>query len=217
MYCLVWAGKDKIVSGSRDWSIKLWDLSKPKSESPLVLTKTQHEGSVLCLRVSPDMSFIVSGSSDATCLIWSLPDFTPKKRLEGHTGGVLDVCVLDNYIVSSSRDTTIRVWDMSGREVRRLVGHSGPVNALGSHEDRVVSASGDATIKLWNIVTGDCLRTFTGHTRGLACVKFDGALIYSGGQDNKLKVWDSKTGECVSTLSGHSDLIRTIDSFEVKY
>lgn len=217
VYCLVWAGKDQIVSGSRDWSIKLWDLSKPKSESPLVLTKTQHEGSVLCLRVSPDMSFIVSGSSDATCLIWSLPDFTPKQRLEGHTGGVLDVCVLDNYIVSSSRDTTIRVWDMSGREVRRLVGHSGPVNALGSHEDRVVSASGDATIKLWNIVTGDCLRTFTGHTRGLACVKFDGALIYSGGQDNKLKVWDSKTGECVSTLSGHSDLIRTIDSFEVKY
>jgi WD40 repeat protein len=216
VYCLVWVGKNRIVSGSRDRSIKLWDLEQESSSC--ILTKVHHEGSVLCLRVSTDMSFLVSGSSDTTCLIWSLPDFTPQNRLTGHSGGVLDVCIIGNSIVSSSRDASIRVWDrLTGNELRRLVGHAGPVNALGSHQGRVVSASGDTTLKLWDIETGDCLKTFVGHTRGLACVRFDGKYIYSGGQDNKLKVWDVNTGKCVSTLAGHSDLIRTIDSFEVKY
>lgn len=216
VYCLVWVGNNRIVSGSRDRSIKLWNLDE-KKESSLVLTKTEHEGSVLCLRVSEDLSFLVSGSSDTTCLVWSLPDFTPQKRLSGHSGGVLDVCIIGNLVVSSSRDATIRVWNrITGNELRRLVGHAGPVNALGSHQGRVVSASGDTTLKLWDIETGNCLRTFVGHTRGLACVRFDGELIYSGGQDNKLKVWDVNTGKCISTLAGHSDLIRTIDSFEDK-
>ncbi|KAI9266319.1 WD40-repeat-containing domain protein [Helicostylum pulchrum] len=217
VYCLVWVGKNMIVSGSRDRSIKLWDLGQQTKQSSLVLTKTNHEGSVLCLRVSSDMSFLVSGSSDTTCLIWSLPDLLPQKRLAGHSGGVLDVCVIGDTIISSSRDATIRVWDrFTGNEIRRLVGHAGPVNALGSHEGRVVSASGDSTLKLWDIETGNCLKTFAGHTRGLACVRFDGQFIYSGGQDNKLKVWDVDSGKCISTLAGHSDLIRTIDSFEDK-
>lgn len=215
VYCLAWVGNNRIVSGSRDRSIKLWDLDE-KRETSLVLTKTHHEGSVLCLRVSEDQLFLVSGSSDATCLIWSLPDFTPQKRLTGHSGGVLDVCIIGDLVVSSSRDATIRVWDrVTGNELRRLVGHAGPVNALGSYQGRVVSASGDTTLKLWDIETGNCLRTFVGHTRGLACVRFDGEFVYSGGQDNKLKVWNANTGKCVSTLAGHSDLIRTIDSFEV--
>lgn len=215
VYCLVWVGNNKVVSGSRDRSIKLWNLNEKKGSS-LVLTKTGHEGSVLCLRVSADMSFLVSGSSDATCLIWSLPDFSPQRRLAGHSGGVLDVCIIGSTIISSSRDATIRVWDKnSGNEIRRLIGHAGPVNALGSHGGRVVSASGDTTLKLWDIETGNCLRTFAGHTRGLACVRFDGQFIYSGGQDNKLKIWDAESGKCISTLAGHSDLIRTIDSFEV--
>ena len=80
----------------------------------------------------------------------------------------------------------------------------------------MVSASGDTTIKLWDVETGQCLKTFNGHTRGLACVKLEGNIIYSGGQDNKLKIWDVHTGKCISSLSGHSDLIRTIDSFEVR-
>ncbi|KAL9540214.1 hypothetical protein MBANPS3_009811 [Mucor bainieri] len=213
VYCLVWVGPNLVVSGSRDRSIKLWNLAN--QQNALVLTKTNHDGSVLCLRASSDMTWLVSGSSDSTCLIWSLPDLEPQNRLIGHAGGVLDVCIVGDMIVSSSRDATIRVWDRHrGTELKRLVGHAGPVNALGSHGGLVVSASGDTTLKLWDIETGNCLKTFSGHTRGLACVRFDGNLIYSGGQDNKLKVWDVASGKCISTLTGHSDLIRTIDSFQ---
>ncbi|KAF7727706.1 hypothetical protein EC973_007262 [Apophysomyces ossiformis] len=208
VYCLAWVGPHHIVSGSRDKTIKLWDLRKP---GHCIKTERQHQGSVLCLHATD--RYLISGSSDTTCLIWSLPDCRPLRRLEGHTGGVLDLCVVDGWIVTSSRDSTIRVWDQeSGQEQRRLVGHSGPVNALEAYGSKVISASGDTTLKLWDVATGQCLRTFVGHTRGLACVKYNGKWIYSGGQDG-IRVWDAETGECLITLGGHTDLIRTIDCY----
>jgi WD40 repeat protein len=36
----------------------------------------------------------------------------------------------------------------------------------------VVSASGDGTMILWDIETGNRVRTFVGHDKGLACVEF---------------------------------------------
>ncbi|KAI8384692.1 WD40-repeat-containing domain protein [Radiomyces spectabilis] len=215
IYCLVWVGPNLIVSGSRDRSIKMWDLSMGK-QGECLLTRTHHQGSVLCLRVSEDRTFMVSGSSDATCLVWSLPDLLPGLRLQGHNGGVLDICIIHDRIISSSRDGIIRVWNKQGIETQRLVGHTGPVNALEAQGNQIVSASGDTTLKLWDIETGQCLRTFEGHTRGLACVRFHGNRIYSGGQDSKLKIWDANTGQCLATLTGHADLIRTVDCFEVK-
>ncbi|KAI9283335.1 WD40-repeat-containing domain protein [Sporodiniella umbellata] len=210
IYCLVWWGQHQIISGSRDRSIKCWDLN---AAEPLQITKTHHEGSVLCLRMATDGSFLVSGSSDATCLVWSLPALEPQQRLRGHTGGVLDICLVQDHIVSSSRDNTIRVWHRStGEEIRRLVGHAGPVNALAAQGAHVVSASGDTTVRLWDLASGQCLKTFHGHTRGLACVKLEGHFVYSGGQDNKLKVWDIRSGQCVASMAGHTDLIRTIDT-----
>lgn len=36
----------------------------------------------------------------------------------------------------------------------------------------MVSASGDGKMILWDIYSGDKLRTFEGHDRGLACIDF---------------------------------------------
>ncbi|KAI8337030.1 WD40-repeat-containing domain protein [Chlamydoabsidia padenii] len=214
VYCLAWINPHQVLSGSRDQTIKLWDVDQRKC----LVTRQHHLGSVLCLATAG--SFFVSGSSDSTLACWSLPDMVCDKVLQGHTGGVLDVCVVaDAWIVSSSRDTTLRVWELkTGRARFRLVGHQGPVNALDhvKHSTLVLSASGDTTLKLWDVVTGDCLRTFVGHDRGLACVRFDPFLrsIISGGQDGTIKVWDFESTECLQTMTGHTDLVRTVDTYQ---
>jgi F-box and WD-40 domain protein 1/11 len=66
------------------------------------------------------------------------------------------------------------------------------VNAIGLVGDRLVSASGDTMIKMWDVRTGRCLREFAGHTRGLACVKYDGTKIVSGSSDKMIKVWEAE-------------------------
>ncbi len=73
----------------------------------------------------------------------------------------------------SSKDALIRVWDRETLELRStLRGHEGPVNAVGLQGNRVVSASGDGKMILWDVASGERLRTFEGHDRGLACIEF---------------------------------------------
>ena len=145
----------KIITGSRDQTIKVWDihtaaciktLGYGHTETPTALvpapgnaiagartssisTAEHHSASVLCLQF--DDEILVSGSSDHTCIIWSLPSYTPLQRLRHHTAGVLDVCFDKKHIVTCSKDTTICVWDRkTGGLLRQFTGHCGPVNAV---------------------------------------------------------------------------------------
>lgn len=215
VYCIV-RYQDYLISGSRDTSIKVWDLRT----NECIATRSFHMGSVLCLRVSNLSSWMVSGSSDSTCVIWQdLPNLKVVAQLRGHTSGVLDVCIVqDTWIVSASRDGSVRVWDkQSGKEVRQLLGHRGPVNALQEYRsNQVVTASGDCTLKLWDVVTGKCIRTFEGHTQGLACARVDGRYLYSGGLDTFLRIWDIETGACLSTMDAHDQLVRTVHCHRVR-
>lgn len=228
---------EKIITGSRDQTIKVWDIhtgicirtlghgrSHSHDLSSLIpvpgngiagarssSTFEYHRASVLCLQF--DDEILVSGSSDFTCIIWSLPSYTPIKRLRHHTAGVLDVCFDKKHIVSCSKDTTICVWDRkTGTLLRLLTGHCGPVNAIAIRGNLIVSASGDALIKLWSIDTGKCIRDFVGHNRGLACVQFseDARTIVSGGNDEDIRMWDARSGECLRTMTGHKQLVRTL-------
>lgn len=85
------------------------------------------------------------------------------------------VLVLDAYSTwyCSSKDAVICVWNRQTQALHRtLRGHEGPVNAVGLEGGKVVSASGDGKMILWDIESGERLRTFEGHDRGLACIEF---------------------------------------------
>ncbi|KAJ1990048.1 hypothetical protein GGI25_002347 [Coemansia spiralis] len=204
VYC-VQCDHDKIVTGSRDRTVKVWDSQTLEC----LRTFTGHDASVLCLKY--DETTIVTGSSDATVIVWDWETGGPKMRLISHSAGVLDVAFNADYIVSCSKDCTIKVWQRStGKLIRTMSGHRGPVNAVQLRGDKIVSASGDSLIKMWDVKTGELIRTFAGHTRGLACVQFDGKTIVSGSSDQLIKVWEADTGQCVQTLRGHKDLVRTL-------
>jgi WD40 repeat protein len=71
--------------------------------------------------------------------------------LEGHREGVLSVVVLnDAFIVSGSKDGTIRLWDLRKERSTVLEGHRGSVRALAVWPDgRLVSGSKDKSILIW--------------------------------------------------------------------
>ncbi|KAG9226656.1 hypothetical protein CCMSSC00406_0006119 [Pleurotus cornucopiae] len=134
-----------------------------------------------------------------------------KATLKGHTGGVLDIRINKDWIVSCSKDAMIKVWKRSTLEhYQTLSGHEGPVNAVGLQGERVVSASGDGKMILWDLQSGERVRTFEGHDRGLACIEFKDDYIVSGSNDCKIKIWRASTGECLRTLAGHELLVRAL-------
>ncbi|RUS24858.1 pyridoxal phosphate-dependent transferase [Jimgerdemannia flammicorona] len=204
IYCVQF-DESKIVSGSRDNTIKIWDITTGRC----LRTLSKHAASVLCLQY--DDRYIVSGSSDNTMIQWDLATGEVIRTLKGHHESVLNLKLDPNHIVSCSKDRTVKIWSLAtGELLRTLQGHRAAVNAVQFQDGLVVSASGDRTIKLWDMVTGACLRTFDSHSRGIACVQFDGRLVVSGSSDKTIKVWDVSTGACVSTLNGHTDLVRTL-------
>ncbi|KAF9962729.1 hypothetical protein BGZ70_007937 [Mortierella alpina] len=204
VYCIQF-DSTKIVTGSRDRTIKFWDLTSHQCTDTL----TGHSQSVLCLQFNE--SIMVSGSSDNTIIVWDMETRKVISRLYGHTAGVLDVCFDDQYIISCSKDTHIKVWDVHTRVlVKTMAGHRGPVNAVQLHQGQVVSASGDGLVKLWDVATGLCVRDFIGHERGLACVQFDGTTIVSGSNDKTIRIWEAATGKCLRILTGHENLVRTL-------
>ena len=60
------------------------------------------------------------------------------------------------------------------------------------------------TIELRDAVTGDTVRTWTGHEIDVNDVRFsdDGSLLATGGDDALLKVWDPATGDLIASILG---------------
>ncbi|KAJ7338268.1 hypothetical protein JRQ81_011017 [Phrynocephalus forsythii] len=80
-----------------------------------------------------------------------------KKDLHGR--GITDItyCDVTGYVVTASRDTTIKVWDENWNIQTVFVGHTAPVIAVTIYPDRplIFSASQDGTIRTWNLDTVD--------------------------------------------------------------
>ncbi|ORZ24579.1 WD40-repeat-containing domain protein [Absidia repens] len=204
VYCLQF-DKQKIITGSRDRTIKIWNMDTYRC----IRTLPGHRASVLCLQFNDKI--MVSGSSDTTLIMWDMETLQPIKSLKGHSAGVLDLSLDDRYIVSCSKDSTIKIWDVNtGDLLRTISGHQGPVNAVQLHGNIIVSASGDTLVKMWDVKTGECIRQLAGHTRGLACVQFDGKRIITGSADRTIRAFDAETGECTMVYEGHTDLVRSL-------
>lgn len=128
--------------------------------------------------------------------------------LEGHDGWVTAIATpADNndMILSSSRDKTVIVWQLTrtedkyGYPKRALKGHNHFVQdvAISSDGQFALSASWDKTLRLWDLSTGATTRRFVGHQGDVLSVSFspDNRQIVSGSRDKTIKIWNT-LGEC---------------------
>jgi len=202
-----------LVSGSRDRTVKVWNLETGECRATLI----GHFGFVLVVAVTPDGRTLVSGSRDRTVRVWNLETGKCRATLEGHAGHVLSIAVTPDgrTLVSGSSDRTVRVWDLETKKCRAtLTGHIANVLAVAITPDgrTLVSGSSDRTVKIWDLETGKCRATLEGHAgpvRGVV-VSPDGRILVSGSWDRTVKVWDLETGKCRATLEGHAGPVRCV-------
>lgn len=183
----------------------------PAGDALYHVPEEYHSASVLCLRF--DEEIMVTGSSDATCIVWDMKTWEPKFRLRHHNAGVLDVCFDKRYIVSCSKDNSICVWNRNtGDLIRVLQGHRGPVNALQMRGNLLISASSDGVTRLWNLNDLKYIKSFTSRDRGLAAVEFsdDAKYVLAGGNDQVIHKYEVETGALIHTYAGHQGLVRSL-------
>ncbi|KAI7613834.1 WD40 repeat-like protein, partial [Hortaea werneckii] len=137
----------------------------------------------------------------------------PIQRLRRHSGGVLDVALDANHIISCSKDSRIIVWDRKTFVPRgELSGHRGPVNAVQLRGKYLVSASGDGIARLWDIEQLKLVKEFSAKERGLAAVEFseDMKYVLAGGNDHITYKFEVETGKEVMQFTGHTQLVRSL-------
>jgi len=145
--------------------------------------------------------------------------------LQGHNGWVTSIATTPenpDMILSSSRDKTVLVWELTRGDVhnyatpkRSLKGHSHFVQDVVISSDAMFALSGswDGSLRLWDLATGQTTRKFIGHTKDVLSVAFsaDNRQIVSGSRDKTIKIWNT-LGECKYTIEeqGHTDWVSTV-------
>ncbi|MEL7359983.1 MAG: WD40 repeat domain-containing protein, partial [Cyanobacteria bacterium J06560_6] len=204
---------DRIVSGSYDSTLRLWDLKGNAIGKPF----EGHSGSVSSVAFSPKGDRIVSGSDDGTLLLWDLEGNTIGFAFEGHNGQILSVAFSPkgDRIVSGSYDNTLRLWDLEGNAIgSAFKGHNGRVLsvAFSPEGDRIVSGSYDNTLQLWDLEGNTVGATFEGHRGPVWSVGFSlqGDRIVSGSDDRTLRLWDLEGNAVGAAFEGHSNRVLSV-------
>jgi WD40 repeat protein len=205
-----------LASGSRDETIKLWDLATGK----LLHTLTGHSSDVASVAISPDGQTLASGS-DKTIKLWDLATGKLLHTQMGHSDGVGSVAFSPNgqTLASSGYDETVKLWDINQRKLTPMstLLRSGLGSAIAfSPDGRTLAVSNPNDrinpgfayrIDLHDLVTDKVLLTLSEHSYPIDALAFspDGQTLASSSGDKTIKLWEFKTGKLLHTLSGEAD------------
>lgn len=103
--CLKMSDATTAISGSRDTTLRIWDLKKGICKHVLI----GHQASVRCLEIHGDI--VVSGSYDTTAKIWSISEGKCLRTLTGHFSQIYAIAFDGKKIATGSLDTSVRIWD----------------------------------------------------------------------------------------------------------
>ena len=212
--CVLFSADGKrILSGSEDKTIKLWEINSQKS----IKTFAGHQRDVNSVVFSTDEKIILSGSSDFTIRLWDICTGHVINTLKGHTNSVTSAIFSsdETFILSGSMDSSVKLWNRStGKLVKSYVGHTQTVMKVAFTPDgsQIISSSRDGTIKFWIKYTGNLIKNLEGHNNNVTSVILspDGKFILSASDDGTIKLWDYNTGNLLKSFDEHTSTVSSI-------
>uniref|UniRef100_A0A8C3JVV9 Coronin n=1 Tax=Calidris pygmaea TaxID=425635 RepID=A0A8C3JVV9_9CHAR len=143
--------------------IAVLELSKPGRLPDTAVPTIQNGVAVADLSWDPfDPRRLAVAGEDAKIRLWRIPEgglqetlCEPEAVLQGHTEKIYSIRfhpLASDLLVSSSYDTTVRIWDLSaGREVLCLRGHTDQIFSLAWSPDgkKLATASKDGRLRLY--------------------------------------------------------------------
>lgn len=153
------------------------------------------------------------------------------KILKGHSDIVLALATYKNYLLSSSKDHSIRLWkaDFESFTFECIGIGSKHTNAVGSVDmskataSFFVSVSQDQCLKLWKfpkmieMIDNEipqllCINTQLAHEKDINCVTIspNDRYIATASQDKTVKMWDANDLKLIGVFRGHRRGVWTV-------
>ncbi|KAL5980927.1 hypothetical protein ACLOJK_028847 [Asimina triloba] len=211
------SGSDKLYSGSKDKSVRVWDCNTGKCAA--VVNVGVEVG---CMISAGSLIFV--GLVNVV-KVWNTQTYN-EILLGGPVGQVHSLATTGFHppetsgelLFAGQQDGSILVWKFNNGEnsfepTPSLLGHSSNVVSLTVGGQRLYSSSLDNTIRsgevnsavmymVWDIATLQCLETLRGHTSAVTSVLCWDQYLLSASLDQTIKVW-------ASTESGNREVTYT--------
>lgn len=212
VYAIQFVGK-WLVSGSRDKTVRVWDLETKRLWYPPLLGHTK---SVLCLQFDPSPSedIIISGSSDKNVIMWRFSTGQQIHELaRAHEDSILNLKFDKRYLVTCSKDKLIKVWNrqelmpfdkdypkFSKRPQVRFPSYI--INTADIPPSMLEAELANRQIQ--PLAPYSLLMTLDGHGAAVNAIQMNEDEIVSASGDRLIKVWNIHNGACLKTLMGHN-------------
>ncbi|KZV71619.1 WD40 repeat-like protein [Peniophora sp. CONT] len=199
LYTYPETGVQVLFTGSRDRTIREWNLATGAVQRVI---EGVHEGSVLSLCARNGL--LASAGSDGRTVIYDLASSRVLNVIQDHVDSVLCVRFDDKYLVSCSKDRSVRVYrlhpTLTPHQV--LLGHRAAVNTIALSANHVISASGDKAVRIWDVESGKLLGEMENHhSRGIAAIDAAYPAIVTGSSDQHIRLVDVRNGTGWSTAA----------------
>jgi WD40 repeat protein len=224
-----------LTTGSQDGSIRRWDIG---SDQPDGIVLGTLEAAVTSIALSPTSNLLAAGGGDGQIvLLDTATGGLGASPVKDHAGAVSHVVFsADGSRLASVGEDGVRVWNVSGHELRSMPFHDPDaatrVQSVDFSRDGKFLAWGayDGTIVIWNILTGErhaqlrpssatpiwspgVVSPFTRSKASVTVVAFhpNGDLIASGAFGGGVTLWDIDSGQALAPpLMAHAEPVTSL-------
>ena len=171
---------------------------------------------------TPDGKCAVSGNRYGNLFLWDMKSGVRRASLEGH---LMSVSVIRSNregtkILSGSRDTHLRLWDIAKRDCVGLFRwHTDSIRDLqfNVNETLALSAASSGSypgfeFAVWDLKSKKLIQSYKGDQDSFSSVAISpqSETAFCGTWNGMIKRWDFKTQKIISTAGGHKGSVSSI-------
>ncbi|XP_035472076.1 F-box/WD repeat-containing protein 9 [Scophthalmus maximus] len=211
---LLIGGEGKVLAtGSRDRTVKLWDL-QAGSSGTLLHTLVGHQGWVWCLACRG--SLLASGGFDSTVRLWDLQAGCAERGLIRAGAAVLCLSCQPDVLLAGAFDKRVSMYDTRVAEplVKSLCLHGGAVMCLAADDKYIISGGKDCTVSVYDRRAGKGLQKVRLNSY-LRSISYSGSEIWAGDNKGTLHSFSMRAGsfKILSQFDvGHTAAVNVIHS-----
>ncbi|KNA06482.1 hypothetical protein SOVF_180550 isoform A [Spinacia oleracea] len=208
--------RGKIVSGSDDQSLLVWD----KQTHQVLEELKGHTAPISTVRMLSGERVLTS-SLDGTLKMWDVRTDTCVATVGRCSSAILCMDYDDStgVLAAAGRDSVAYLWDIrAGRQIHKLLGHTKWIRSIRMVGDTLITGSDDWTARMWSVSRGTCDAVLACHAGPVQCVEYSPLEkgIISGSTDGMVRFWENADGgiRCVKNVTVHSAAILSINAGE---